>query len=344
MLGVNSPASDNTSAPATGASQDSHPQDLGSPLRLNHNQASNPTAQQKAMETNEDLFVPETQPDSAQPLPDDDYQPDFGDDQVFRDEPEEHQPLAEASGTQLPSSSAPPAPSQQSREIQAGLKRKREADAASRAPQSKQRSYIDRQDTAQRLRWDSQTPDGSLQEPANPTIRINGKRLAAVLEESDDEFQDDDRNVDVRARRLQKPAPRSRPLLPREQEEDDDGEDDDPANAQLLREEKEAAEATTPGPTPQGSQDYAGVNKAAKLQAAEQRSRSPKVQTRRAWTDEETTTLMEGLSAYGPSWSKIKDWDRLEHPETNDGGGVLAGRDQVALKDKARNMKVDYLK
>lgn len=60
-----------------------------------------------------------------------------------------------------------------------------------------------------------------------------------------------------------------------------------------------------------------------------------KTQTRKAWTDLETETLINLISEHGTSWKLLKD---------KDAGKVLVDRDQTALKDKARNIKFDYLK
>ena len=61
-------------------------------------------------------------------------------------------------------------------------------------------------------------------------------------------------------------------------------------------------------------------------------------QQRTPWSVDETETLLKLIMNHGISWKTLKNVD----DETN--GGVLAGRDQVSLKDKARNMKVDFLK
>ena len=62
-------------------------------------------------------------------------------------------------------------------------------------------------------------------------------------------------------------------------------------------------------------------------------------QSRRAWTEDETERLLELIDEHGTSWKELKLRDQ-EQPER----GVLMNRDQVALKDKARNMKFDFLK
>lgn len=65
--------------------------------------------------------------------------------------------------------------------------------------------------------------------------------------------------------------------------------------------------------------------------------RSP--QLRRAWEPEEINRLCEMVAQYGCAWSQILVEDS-EHPD----GPCLQRRTQVQLKDKARNLKMDYLK
>ena len=62
--------------------------------------------------------------------------------------------------------------------------------------------------------------------------------------------------------------------------------------------------------------------------------------SRRPWTAEEEAALMQGLDEVGPHWSQI-----LAH-YGGDGtvSKVLKDRNQVQLKDKARNLKLWFLK
>jgi hypothetical protein len=64
-----------------------------------------------------------------------------------------------------------------------------------------------------------------------------------------------------------------------------------------------------------------------------------KPQVRRAYTEEEVTRLMELIELYGTGYARIKKEDEC-HPD----GPRLQDRDQVQLKDKARTMKMDFLK
>jgi hypothetical protein len=64
-----------------------------------------------------------------------------------------------------------------------------------------------------------------------------------------------------------------------------------------------------------------------------------KPQQRSRWTEVEVERLVELIEDYGVSWANLLKLD-LNHP----GRPVLQERDQVSLKDKARNMKMDFLK
>lgn len=88
-----------------------------------------------------------------------------------------------------------------------------------------------------------------------------------------------------------------------------------------------------PRQAPRVSQVYNLANSAAKQMTALQ----PKApQTRRPWSEQETERLLELIEEFGTSWKQLKSQDEKD--------GVLDYRDQTALKDKARNMKFDFLK
>ena len=90
---------------------------------------------------------------------------------------------------------------------------------------------------------------------------------------------------------------------------------------------------------PSGSQMYRKVNQQAKTLTI-RKNNSGSVQRRVPWSEQETEVLIDFIENLGISWAKIKEEDEKD----NGDGGILASRDQVALKDKARNMKFDYLK
>ena len=84
---------------------------------------------------------------------------------------------------------------------------------------------------------------------------------------------------------------------------------------------------------PRASQVYNLANTAAKQMTALQ-PKEP--QARKPWTEDETERLLELIEKFGTSWKQLKEEDRDLR--------ILDNRDQVALKDKARNMKFDFLK
>ena len=100
-------------------------------------------------------------------------------------------------------------------------------------------------------------------------------------------------------------------------------------NADVARDEQE-----TEVPLSQAYEEYVRVNETAK-QKMTVGTKPP--QKRSAWTGAETDMLYYLITKHGTSWKLLKDQDELR-------GKVLEARDQVALKDKARNMKMDYLK
>lgn len=91
--------------------------------------------------------------------------------------------------------------------------------------------------------------------------------------------------------------------------------------------------ANQPPPARIQLEAYKATNEVAKMTTAARTKK--KVQSRKGWTDLETETLINLIQDHGTSWKVLKDKD-LEK--------VLLHRDQTSLKDKARNIKLDYLK
>ena len=79
---------------------------------------------------------------------------------------------------------------------------------------------------------------------------------------------------------------------------------------------------------------YSQIKLAAAQQAMKARLKNGRpVQRRVAWSEHDEDHLVYLIEKYGCSWSQLQSIGDFEHP-----------RDQVALKDKARNLKVTYLK
>ncbi len=152
---------------------------------------------------------------------------------------------------------------------------------------------------------------------------------------SDSDFQTQVESSNAAKQRRSKPAikrPSSRPKrrLPKKvrvQEHVDDRSLDE--RAEVASDEQEAEV-----PLSQRYREYVRVNQSAKQKMAVV-TKPP--QSRTAWTGAETDMLYHLITEYGTSWKLLKAEDLAQ-------GHVLEGRDQVALKDKARNMKMDFLK
>lgn len=225
----------------------------------------------------------------------------------------------------------------------------------------KARAFIDRQESAERVTWDD-----SQQSNQQKSSRQKGKKRAqAPVEEEemsdpseDESFQQNNGPLDVRERRniaptaqrrtaepARKPSPRpaqpTRPSSPPDDDEDDEVQIDEDVGRQI-REGVDRHNRGTPAQSQPPSRSQAQIAEQQKRinQLAKNQVRArvpPKVQTRRPWSDEETSALIEYIMEHGTSYAYIKDLDRKDQ-------NVLEGRDQVALKDKARNIKTDYLK
>lgn len=191
---------------------------------------------------------------------------------------------------------------------------------------------MDTQPDAQRVTFDSQFQD--MPESSRGTKRGFGVAMDAEGDELDEPsqdqgFQQDTRTFDVGARRAVKPA-----RAPRRTKKARIAQ-----AAQAINEAEQ--DFTQPG---QATQDNSvpgstfDAYRQSKERAQEFQATQPKkVQVRKAWTDEETGLLLDLIEEHGTSWRLLKQIDL-------DNDYILKDRDQVALKDKARNMKLDFLK
>lgn len=107
------------------------------------------------------------------------------------------------------------------------------------------------------------------------------------------------------------------------------------SNADPVEDEEthDIEDPSTPPPEHVQLDNYKMAKELARINTAARAKK--KTQSRKAWTDLETEMLINLISEHGTSWKLLKD---------KDVGNVLVDRDQTALKDKARNIKFDYLK
>lgn len=185
------------------------------------------------------------------------------------------------------------------------------------------KSLLDPQANAHTIQWDSSDsqPTGSQDEDlqtrqpvasSSRSMKISNKRPATAPLRNQHEPP-------------KKVRPQQDPLPPRDH--DDEFDDDNESIAGPRRTQERPLR-------PSQVHTYNEANSLAKERVA---LRNKTVQTRRAWTENETQTLLDLIVDYGTSWAQLKRADDSD-------SGLLKDRGQVALKDKARNMKFDYLK
>ena len=189
---------------------------------------------------------------------------------------------------------------------------------------AKKRRFIDRDPLGERV-----SPIGSQDSDQNAQV---------IVIDSDEGFQSQEDSSNAKRQRQLKPATKQPALEParpkfrtpkkvRVRENVDVHTLDEGAGG--AREEHEVEV-----PLSQSHGEYVRVNQSAKQRMAV----VPKPpQSRNAWTSEETEMLHYLITEHGTSWKLLKNEDFSQ-------GHVLEARDQVSLKDKARNMKMDYLK
>ena len=166
------------------------------------------------------------------------------------------------------------------------------------------------------------------------------RRVTQDHSSSDENFQEDTRSLPqpqrssaVKRKNQSDAAPRSSPKKPRALQRRPDV-----ANSNGLDEAIDV-DNNQNVPVPSQAEIYREVNAVARQRTALQPS---KPQTRTPWSADETERLVDLITMYGGprvSWSLLKNMDK-DHAD----GALFGTRDQVALKDKARNIKFDYLK
>ncbi|PBP28541.1 MYB DNA-binding domain protein [Diplocarpon rosae] len=207
------------------------------------------------------------------------------------------------------------------------------------------RRLIDPQPNAERISNDWDISQEDLVEPSAPNhIRARAEREESEASE-DQGFQEDQRLPDPRRRISALPTRRFSRV------------ENDPSPPKKLRvncreasppaelkgavarqEREEAARARTEVQDDDDDDDDVPPPTATELSAAARsavaRSAGPRVYRGRIpWSDDDSARLEEGIEEYGCSWALIhnsRKWD--------------VDRGQVALKDRARNLKVQYLK
>ncbi|RYN39385.1 hypothetical protein AA0114_g11331 [Alternaria tenuissima] len=231
-------------------------------------------------------------------------------------------------------------------------------------PQKENRpiSIFDRQTTAQRIEFGDGFED--TQRTAGPSNTAKGKQTAEPSprkrrrEESDDSdsdaFETKDRgdHAPVRRRAMPwakrqrtegPPAPTSSGAPPSHQPPPRSTQ---PHTRPLSEQEESVSEASSPSMTEEpelppsstwrDQRKLAQENRA--LESTQSRNSRNERKSREAWSNEEEEALIEYMRKYPSKYSRILQYDEQE------GGGVLRNRNQVNLKDKARNLAINMIR
>jgi len=205
-------------------------------------------------------------------------------------------------------------------------------------------SLFDRQPDARKVEWDENYLDGDLGTSNRGNSSSNKRPYDHDDEEEsehgeDEGFQEDERAPDPHKRMAAPPAARRRPIpatLPSPKrarvQSEAERQPDDALQASTSyaarvdeHEEFEDDESVASPPMPTQVRITARINT--------QRVKPATTQKRTPWSASDEDLLINLMADYGCSWSMIQQVGRFER-EVN----------QVALKDKARNLKVNYLK
>ncbi|GMF86426.1 unnamed protein product [Aspergillus oryzae] len=209
--------------------------------------------------------------------------------------------------------------------------------------------FIDRQANAHRVSPISQSADPQSAERRHTELQSKKRRrYESEDEESDGEFSNYNRPVDTARRRAEKPAqPNKRQRI----------EEHDESAAQLLNGLQETTRRTSVPESPEVAPR--STNTVRESPEAAPRSTNPvpvsssarhTVTSTKApvrWTPAEDKRLIRLIEEVGLGGPKGSGWCKIasqnEAQPVKEGESRIAGRNQVQLKDRARNIKIRYL-
>jgi hypothetical protein len=210
---------------------------------------------------------------------------------------------------------------------------------------AKKFSLLDRQPNAQTACWESSS-QGSA---AGPSNRKRARQDREDTEESEDQgFQHDRRIPDPSRRTAAPPAHRRIPVQatpsPPKRARIQPSNNSLSVGGDERHSSQDRAEAALQASARRGALDddededdtprFTQVSQAARLASVRKKAMNEApVQRRTAWSEPDTHHLIHLVGEYGCSWTTIAKMEGFE-----------VKRGQVALKDKARNIKVNFLK
>ncbi|KAL8946366.1 MAG: hypothetical protein Q9222_007227 [Ikaeria aurantiellina] len=208
-----------------------------------------------------------------------------------------------------------------------------------RQPPTKKPRFIDPQASAERIAWDSQQ-SATVSASDHSRSVVEGTKV----EEIEEQEMSEDEGFEAAMHPVAQSAHR-RPLQQNARSGMPSGSARKGPQVIQARQESSPIEDVedavtrhneTNNPPLSQIDTYKRVNSTAKTRVA---INPKKVQTRTPWSEDEINRILDLIQDHGISWSLLKKMD-FNHSE----GAQLEQRDQTALKDKARNMKMDYLK
>lgn len=275
-------------------------------------------------------------------------------------------------------------PTQSTNIVMATLRRQAIEREKENRPAPVKRSLLDRQPNARRVEWQTSGMDDTEHAPRQPTKRMpteiddddeddddfekdmrpakisrmekekqplshkNRERSrdveSAFVPGLDDDDHDNERRNPLQERTVPIPIPSrpsgSRSVAPSSSQPAPQSRQTRPATTSSDRVPTSTAPILSRARSPPRTQ-VARVNEEARAAMALSREiySHPKAQVRTPWNHQECNRLMEMVERHGTKWARI-----LEEDAVHEDGPLLQGRGQVPLKDKARNIKLDFLK
>lgn len=280
---------------------------LAEAVAFDISRSNRPMARCPSAATTDRTILMPPPPSAGRSLQDGDHRSGIGDGRDFGDifdlDPLVEEPVEDFSS----SSSLPPGPS-----------RRAETTVPAQYP-----SFFDRRGSAQRVSGGSRGRDEPLERFSRSTSRRNGQRAAGALNDPEDRSRIETSAIDAHSARSRIPARGPHP----QSEPDYDG--GDGVNTDTPRLALEISRSRRQQP----HEEFANIEHRARFVTSQARPR--RLPSRHIpWSKAENKALLEGISSHGCAWANIKNCDVV---------GTLRCRSQIALKDRARNMKVNYL-
>jgi hypothetical protein len=306
-------------------------------------------------------FIPVSQPPAEDAMADSEWEPES----PSNVRTSAHHSLQDRAASNIPSSQEAAVPLESSRAILAVIQRHKAA-LAKKAAERKQKAaaFIDRQMTATRVSPISE--NSQLQNSGQKGAKIN-KRVLQDESDEDDEFSHDNRRIDIATKRAKMRA--KMPGLSKRRRRFYEGDSEQEIERQLQSEmfpssidphdESKRHSSTLRSHDDRRSERSISVSTDDLAESARTRAPpaapSPPVASRtfhppsrdfvppnvrRRWTKPETERLIQLMAKLGPHWAVIKREDELT--SLRDGGPLFTGKDPQQIKDRARNMVLEF--